>query len=433
MAAIADGGVSVRTGSRQAEGNADFYSIRQEERRLTLEASHARSSSSPHVVPALNLRFVAEGDAARPFVRTFGLSRERSPRRRRRIVARVTTPARARLATFVIVRVKITPAFYVERWPTRTFKKDDAVLQIGVFGRPPAVRDVEGLTLDESDIKSLRECRVGRCGVQLSADAINRFRQEIDWTHTDAHQRANGVMRQVLVDYVSRYQQAGTDASMQYADRADLTNVRGEFLSLADSDAGGWGRFKPLRRHLFEYPGAAAPEARDLVYWSKEIVGRRPVASVTTCDPSGRHGLAGCVTAGPSDLRHALLRRVARAHGPGARFLVSVAGNICRLPEPVAGRHLHRDVRRAGAQARGLESARHGRGSARTAAHAPGARFRRPRRGIAIAQTAGSLDPAEGLHRRRARTNPLQRRFSGTLRVRPTPCAPSFSPVSPSF
>jgi hypothetical protein len=227
----------------------------------------------------------SEGDAARTFLSsTFGLSAADFTKiDAGEVVARGTTAGDARdIATFGIVRVKITPAFYVERLADIvTFKKDDAVLQIGVFGRPPAVRDVEGLTLDESDIKSLRDCRVGRCGVQLSADAINRFRQEIDWTHTDAPQRANGVMRQVLVDYVSRYQQAGTDASMQYADRADLTNVRGEFLSLADSDAGGWGRFKPLRRHLFEYPGAAAPEARDLVYWSKEVVGRRPVASVT--------------------------------------------------------------------------------------------------------------------------------------------------------
>ena len=244
------------------------------------------------IYPAIALLLVlsaarpaSNGDPARAFLSsTFGLTAADFTKiDAGEVVARGMAPGDPRdIATFGIVRARITPSFYVERLADIvSFKKDDAVLQIGVFGRPPAVSDVAGLTLDESDIRSLRDCRVGRCGVQLPADAINRFRREIDWAHTDARQHANGLMRQLLVDYVARYQRAGTDASMQYADRDDVINVRREFLSLADSDAGGWGRFAVLRRHLFDYPGASAPDARDLVYWSKEVVGRRPVASVT--------------------------------------------------------------------------------------------------------------------------------------------------------
>jgi hypothetical protein len=227
----------------------------------------------------------SNGDAPRAFLAaTFGLTANDFTRLDAgEVVARGTQAGDARdIATFGIVRARITPAFYVERLADIvTFKKDDAVLQIGVFSRPPALRDIDRLTLDDSDIRSLRECRVGDCGVQLPADAIKRFRQEVDWARTDAGHRANGLMHQVLVDYVTRYQQAGADASMHYADRDAVTNVGHEFLSLANSDAGGWGRFTVLRRHLFDYPGAATPDARDLVYWSKEIVGRRTVASVT--------------------------------------------------------------------------------------------------------------------------------------------------------
>ena len=199
------------------------------------------------------------------------------------VVARAAAAGDSRdIATLGIVRVKITPAFYVERLADiATFKKYEAVLQIGVFGKPPALRDVEGLTLDEPDFKSLRDCRVGDCGVQLPAESINRFRAEVDWTRADARHRANGLIRQMLVDYVARYQQAGSDAAMQYADRSDVTSVGREFLSLAGSDAGGWGRFGALRQHLFTYPAASTPDARDLLYWSKEVVGRRTVASVT--------------------------------------------------------------------------------------------------------------------------------------------------------
>lgn len=199
------------------------------------------------------------------------------------VVAKGTAAGDARdIATFGIVRARITPAFYVERLADiASFKKDDAVVQIGVFGRPPALGDVQALSLDEPDMRSLRECRVGRCGLQLPAETIHRFRSEMDWARNDAPERANRLIHQMLVDYVSRYQQAGDTASMQYADRDDVINVRNEFLSLASSDAGGWGHFSALRRHFAEFPDAAAPDARDLVYWSKEIVARRTVASVT--------------------------------------------------------------------------------------------------------------------------------------------------------
>ena len=199
------------------------------------------------------------------------------------VLAKGTGAGDARdIATFGIVRVRITPAFYVERLTDiASFKKDDAVLQIGVFGRPPALRDVESLSLDEPDMRSLRECRIGHCGLQLPAETINRFRAEVDWAGADARQRANGLIHQMLVDYVKKYQQSGAGVTMQYADRDDVINVTNEFVSLASSDAGGWGRFSVLRRHFVEYPSASTPDARDLVYWSKEIVSRKTVASVT--------------------------------------------------------------------------------------------------------------------------------------------------------
>jgi hypothetical protein len=227
----------------------------------------------------------SDRDAARAFLgATFGLAASDFTKiDAGEVVAKGTAAGDARdIATFGIVRVRVTPAFYIERLADITsFKKDDAVVQIGVFGRPPALRDVEALSLDEPDMRSLRECRVGHCGLQLPAETIDRFRSEVDWTRTDAHQRANGLIHQMLVDYVTRYQQPGTNTAMQYADRDDVINVRSEFLSLASSDAGGWGRFGALRRHFLEYPGASTPDARDLVYWSKEIVSRKTVASVT--------------------------------------------------------------------------------------------------------------------------------------------------------
>jgi hypothetical protein len=189
---------------------------------------------------------------------------------------------RREVATLGVVRIKMTPAFYVERLADIAhFKRDEAVLQIGTFGNPPDVGDVADLTLDDSDVRSLRGCRVGDCGIQLSAEAIERFRHDVDWERADAPRQANVLMREILVDYVAKYRKAGTRASMQYADRAEPLNLAREFVSLAASDLGAWQRFPALRRHLLAYPADGVSGAIDVFYWSKERVGRRGVVSIT--------------------------------------------------------------------------------------------------------------------------------------------------------
>ena len=186
------------------------------------------------------------------------------------------------VATLGVVRIRVTPEFYAERLADIvTFKRDDAVLQIGTFGTAPALTDIADLTLDEWDVRKLRECHVGNCAVQLSADAIDRFRRDVDWQRPDAHAQANRVMRQILVEYVSRYRDAGTVASMQYADRNEVVDVGREFASLIEADVETWQHFRDLRRYLLHYPIGHTPEMTDILYWSKERVSRRLVVSVT--------------------------------------------------------------------------------------------------------------------------------------------------------
>jgi hypothetical protein len=85
---------------------------------------------------------------------------------------------------------------------------------------------------------------------------------------------------------------------MQYADQEGTLDMPQEFGSLVRSDLGGWDRFPALRSHLLQYPGTLAPDTRDMLYWSKEKVGRRSVASITH--------LAIARTAGESPAEYAI-------------------------------------------------------------------------------------------------------------------------------
>jgi hypothetical protein len=224
-------------------------------------------------------------DEARRFLATaFSLTASDFGRLEAGQVVSRTLPAsdKREVATFGVVRIRMTPEFYVSRLnDIRDFKQDEAVLQIGAFSQPPALSDVATLTLDIADVRSLRACRVGDCGLQLSADGIERFQRDVDWRAADAHQQAERLMRRILVESVTAYVTRGATATMEYADQAERMSVGREFVSLAGSDAAGWKPFSDLRQHLFDFPATDTPGTVDRMYWSKEKVGRRAVVSVT--------------------------------------------------------------------------------------------------------------------------------------------------------
>jgi hypothetical protein len=224
-------------------------------------------------------------DPARTFLMTaFGLSAAEIARLDAgEVVSRTLDVSNRReVATLGIVRVKTWPSAYVERLADiTTFKRTDGVLQIGTFSPRPQPEDVRSLTIDEPDLKRLRECRVDDCDVRLSAEAIDRVRREIDWNAADASHTATQLVLQLLVDYVTHYRQSGTAAAMEYADRSPRLNVGREFALLIKADTLTWNYAPRLGRHLLEYPASSADHMTDFVYWSKELVRSRPVISIT--------------------------------------------------------------------------------------------------------------------------------------------------------
>jgi hypothetical protein len=189
---------------------------------------------------------------------------------------------RREVATLGIIRVKTTPSAYVERLSDiASFKRSDEVLQIGTFSNPSRPSDVASLTIDDVDLKGLRECRVEDCKVRLSAEGIDRLRRDINWHAPDASRQATQLVLQMFVDYVARYRQNGAAAAMEYADRSPRLNVGQEFSSLVDADTVTGKYASRLYRHLLDYPAPSEPRTTDFVYWSKERVRSRPVISIT--------------------------------------------------------------------------------------------------------------------------------------------------------
>ena len=189
---------------------------------------------------------------------------------------------RREIATLGIVRIDTLPSKYVERLTDITaFKRTEGIIQIGLFSSVPQLSDVASLTVDDAELKRLRDCRVDDCGVRLPAAAIERIRREIDWSDADASRKATALVRQLLVDYVVRYRRGGAGAAMEYANREPRLQVGREFAALLEGDTVTATYAPRLRRHLLDYPASAAEKMTDFVYWSKEMVRGRPVISLT--------------------------------------------------------------------------------------------------------------------------------------------------------
>ncbi len=201
----------------------------------------------------------------------------------RRAVMRALPASDGREVAMVgVVRMRVPPAFYISQLRAiETFKRDEAVLAIGIFRRPASPADAAALTLDPEDVERLQRCRPGSCKVQLSEDALRRFHAEVRWDTPQAAADANRLMRDLLAGMVDRYRQAGDDGLMTYADGDQPLSVAAQFHALLESGSAILRRFPALYRYMIDYPRAQPAEVDDVIYWSKEKMGPAMVVGVT--------------------------------------------------------------------------------------------------------------------------------------------------------
>jgi hypothetical protein len=199
------------------------------------------------------------------------------------VIARLPkTPETREVAAFAIMQLNVPADFFLKRvQDIVNFKKSNNVLQIGKFSDPPRPEDLSTLTLDASEIETIRRCRVAKCDLKLSATMIERFRNEVNWSAPDYQARASALMREILFDHVRTYLKSGNAALGEYSDRPYKLNLADEFRSLVEPAAYMY-RYKPELRHfLLDFPNSRPEHGESFIYWSKEKFGLKPVVSVT--------------------------------------------------------------------------------------------------------------------------------------------------------
>ena len=185
------------------------------------------------------------------------------------------------VGAFGIVRLNLPKEAFVEQFrDIVSFTKSEEVKTIAKFSAPPRIDDLQDLTLPDEDVLELKNCVPGSCKLKMDARMMERFRKEIDWGAANYHEQATLLMKQMLLDNVTRYLQEGDQALGQYDDQAEPLRIEDAFQGVLQNSTYLRQYVPELYAYLEHFPNEQLPNVENFMYWSIEQFGLRPVINL---------------------------------------------------------------------------------------------------------------------------------------------------------
>jgi hypothetical protein len=152
-------------------------------------------------------------------------------------------------------------------------KKSPYVLMVRRFSDPPAIEDLEGLSLDEADVDALQDCRPGNCDLKLAGNDIPALRQAAVAAGPHWREAIQWEFKRMVLGRLAGYQTGGFASLPPYADRRKTVEPQVAFGLLV-------GHSPYLHSSVL-----AGGAVESFYYWSKEQYGAgKPVIGVTHVD-----------------------------------------------------------------------------------------------------------------------------------------------------
>lgn len=197
------------------------------------------------------------------------------------VVHSLETPVRQELAHFGVVHINAPADRFIERFrDIERFESGPGVPQIRRFAIPPRLEDLAPLKLPPKDITALRHCRPAACDVNLSNDAIGRFRREVNWSAPTAAADAERLAKGLMLGTLLSYQSQGNAGLGRYEHDHDPIIVADEFRALLTTGHTLPIPMPALIAYLNDYPKNRPTGAEDLFYWSVVDFGLKPTVRV---------------------------------------------------------------------------------------------------------------------------------------------------------
>jgi hypothetical protein len=160
----------------------------------------------------------------------------------------------------------------------RQFRRSPKIPEMGLFSTPATLADLKGLSHPPDDIEALKKCKPGSCDVKLGTKGLEAV-SRVDWKAADANARAVATLNQLVVDNVVAYEQAGTEAMANAVDKKDEKARAQEYRALLAHSPYLVDYVKEFNDYLAEYPKGRLAGAADVLYWTRDTYGPKPVVS----------------------------------------------------------------------------------------------------------------------------------------------------------
>jgi hypothetical protein len=210
------------------------------------------------------------------------------------VTKQLPSPDKPEIAAFGIVKVAGTVDTLRERLRDfQSFRKVPQIPEIGRFSDPPQVEDLQGLSWPEADIDALKRCKPGQCDVKLGTGSLERLK-EVDWKAPDARAKVQALAREQMVAYARAYRAGGTDAMGVIVDKSKPKALSEEFRTLLQNSPYLAEYVAAFNQYLEAYPNGSLPGTTDVLFWTKDTFGLKPVVSMyhaTFYKPETRPGL----------------------------------------------------------------------------------------------------------------------------------------------
>jgi len=114
---------------------------------------------------------------------------------------------------FGSVYVQSTPRKYLKlASDIDALRKLPSYLAIRKFSDPPQFPISTVSLWSRATIKQLKNCEPGKCDVQLPTEAMDAFKQSVNWSAPDAANQVNRLAQKMALEAIQRYIQGGNAA-----------------------------------------------------------------------------------------------------------------------------------------------------------------------------------------------------------------------------
>lgn len=159
-------------------------------------------------------------------------------------------------------------------------RKLPSYLAIRKFSDPPQLSDLDGFTLEEEDVKQLKNCKPGHCEIQLPAESMEEFQKAVNWSAPDAADQVNRVAKRMALEALVRYTQGGNTALGTYRDKKHPAKVAETFQSLLSRSKALPAYLPDLESYLLDYPSVKLENVESEFYWEKVNFGLKPTIRI---------------------------------------------------------------------------------------------------------------------------------------------------------